>query len=741
MANTIKIKNSGTPSAVPGSLEYGELGLNYADGKIFYKNGAGIISEFTLNAGNINAHESVELATTTVLPNSPTYTAGSADGKSGLGIGAYLESGSNAVLVVDSVTPSVGDRILVKDQVNQIHNGIYSVTTVGTISAKWRLTRALDFDNSTGPEVTAGDYTYSARGTVNTGKAWMMNATGTNTDDSIKIGTDNITFISVGIGPKGDTGATGAGGALGYWGSFWSTQDQTAAATGTAYAITFNNSDTANSGVTLSNSSRINFTNAGVYSLTFSVQFANADNQIKDANVWFKKNGTNVDASDSSFSVVESHGGVDGKAIGTVNLVSSLSAGDYIELFWKTTSTNVRIDFTDAASPTPSAPSVIFTAVQVMYTQLPSATVLDDFQNVTVPTPSSGDFLKYNGSAWVNDAIDLGTDTTGNYMSNVTAGNLITVTHTPGEGSSAAIAVTSGTSGQIIVANATGVATWVTESGDITVDASGVTSISSNVIVNADINASAAISHSKLANATAGQVLLGTTTTGVITATTISGDITIDGAGVVTIAANSVALGTDTTGNYVSSLVAGSGITLSNNSGEGATPTVALTSNSLTVNGTSIALGGSGTVTANASTLTGTSLNSSVVGSSLTSVGTLTSLTVSGNVSVTGGVIDHVITNQQTASYTLVLADDGDLVEMNVGTANNLTVPADNTVNFPIGTSIDILQVGAGQTTIVATSGVTINRSTGLKLRTQWSAATLIKRAANTWVAIGDLSA
>jgi hypothetical protein len=606
MANTIKLKNSGTPAAVPGSLEYGELGLNYADGKIFYKNGAGVISEFTLNAGNINAHESVQLATTAVLPNSPTYTAGSADGNSGLGIGAYLESGSNAVLVVDSVTPSVGDRILVKDQVNQIHNGIYSVTTVGTVSAKWRLTRALDFDNSTGPEVTAGDYTYSARGTVNTGRAWMMNATGTNTDGSIKIGTDNITFISVGIGPKGDTGATGAGGALGYWGSFWSTQDQTAAATGTAYAITFNNSDTANSGVTLSNSSRINFTNAGVYSFIFSIQFANADNKIDDANVWFKKNGTNIPASDTSFSIVESHGGIDGKAVGTVNLVQSLAAGDYIELFWQTTDTNIRLEYRPAEGVAPAIPSVIFTAVQVMYTQLPSATVLDDFQNVTVPSPSSGDFLKYNGSAWVNDAIDLGTDTVG---------------------------------------------------------------------------------------------------------------------------------------NYVASLVAGTGITLSNNSGEGATPTVALTNTSLTINGTSISLGSSGTVTANAATLTGSSLNSSITGSSLTSVGTLTSLSVSGNVSVTGAVIDHVITNQQTASYTLALSDDGDLVEMNVGSANNLTVPADNTVNFPVGTSIDILQVGSGQTTIVAASGVTINRSTGLKLRTQWSAATLIKRAANTWVAIGDLSA
>lgn len=100
-----------------------------------------------------------------------------------------------------------------------------------------------------------------------------------------------------------------------------------------------------------------------------------------------------------------------------------------------------------------------------------------------------------------------------------------------------------------------------------------------------------------------------------------------------------------------------------------------------------------------------------------------------------------VVLNNQTSNYTLALSDSGKMIEMNVGTANNLTVPADNTVNFPIGMSIDILQVGAGQTTIVPASGVTINRSTGLKLRLQWSSATLIKRAANTWVAIGDLSA
>ena len=76
---------------------------------------------------------------------------------------------------------------------------------------------------------------------------------------------------------------------------------------------------------------------------------------------------------------------------------------------------------------------------------IPTINNLNDVGDVTAPTPSSGDFLKWNGSAWVNDAIDLGTDTTGNYMSGVTAGTGITISHTPGEGSSASISVTPNT--------------------------------------------------------------------------------------------------------------------------------------------------------------------------------------------------------------------------------------------------------------------------------------------------------
>jgi hypothetical protein len=100
-----------------------------------------------------------------------------------------------------------------------------------------------------------------------------------------------------------------------------------------------------------------------------------------------------------------------------------------------------------------------------------------------------------------------------------------------------------------------------------------------------------------------------------------------------------------------------------------------------------------------------------------------------------------ITTNRQTASYTLVLSDADKLVEMNVGSANNLTVPLNSSVAFSTGTQILLAQYGAGQTTIVATSGVTI-RSNGakVKLNAQYSGATLVKIAENEWYLFGDIA-
>jgi len=119
----------------------------------------------------------------------------------------------------------------------------------------------------------------------------------------------------------------------------------------------------------------------------------------------------------------------------------------------------------------------------------------------------------------------------------------------------------------------TGIVTGIVTTSDTGTVTS--TMIADGTIVNADVNASAAIALSKLASGTSAQVVVANSS-GVPTYRTLSGDVTISDTGVTSIAANSVALGTDTTGDYVTSLVAGTGVTLTNNSGESATPTIAI---------------------------------------------------------------------------------------------------------------------------------------------------------------------
>jgi hypothetical protein len=106
----------------------------------------------------------------------------------------------------------------------------------------------------------------------------------------------------------------------------------------------------------------------------------------------------------------------------------------------------------------------------------------------------------------------------------------------------------------------------------------------------------------------------------------------------------------------------------------------------------------------------------------------------------TNAVIDHSATNVRTSNYTLVIGDDGIIVEANSASPITITVPLDSTTNFPIGTKITLIRTNTGDVTIAGTAGVTVNATPGLKLRAQWSAATLLKRAANTWLLMGDLS-
>jgi len=106
-----------------------------------------------------------------------------------------------------------------------------------------------------------------------------------------------------------------------------------------------------------------------------------------------------------------------------------------------------------------------------------------------------------------------------------------------------------------------------------------------------------------------------------------------------------------------------------------------------------------------------------------------------------------VTLNAQTATYTVVLADaDQKLITMSVGSANDFLIPTNANVAFPTGTVINVIQIGAGQTTVKAvTSGTTSILSTGAtaaqpKLRAQYSAASCIKVGTDTWYVIGDIA-
>jgi hypothetical protein len=146
------------------------------------------------------------------------------------------------------------------------------------------------------------------------------------------------------------------------YGAFQDSTDQVAANTTTAYPMTLNTTDYSN-GVYLSNSSRMNVRNYGIYNLQFSTQFVNTDSQIHDIDVWFRKNGTNIAGSNSRYSVPNSHGGVDGHLIAALNFFIELNANDYMEIMWATDDVTVSIQQlpTRTSPDTPATPSVIAT--------------------------------------------------------------------------------------------------------------------------------------------------------------------------------------------------------------------------------------------------------------------------------------------------------------------------------------------------------------------------------------------
>ena len=176
---------------------------------------------------------------------------------------------------------------------------------------------------------------------------------GLDTDQTVQEQIDEIQAEISGIGSN-------------YWGSFWSTSDQTNPTANTMNLFTLNNADPSNNLVDLSGStptSIVKVLNSNVYNIQFSVQLKHGNSSKIDVDIWLRKNGANVADTNSriSLNVNDQH------VVPAWNFVLPLTAGDYIELAWSSADTSVFAEYDPpATSPTrPAVPSIILTVTDV----------------------------------------------------------------------------------------------------------------------------------------------------------------------------------------------------------------------------------------------------------------------------------------------------------------------------------------------------------------------------------------
>lgn len=198
--------------------------------------------------------------------------------------------------------------------------------------------------------------------TNNTGLVTLAtgNATTTTINDA-RIGADSlIILVPVSAAAEADSAPYGA---------FSSSSAQFAASTGNTYVVEFTSTDSS-SGVYLSNDSRLNVRNYGIYNVQFSLQLINNANDSEYADVWFRKNGADVANSASRFGLPpRKSAGNPSHVIGSINFFIELNAGDYVEIAGAVSSTSVSLEYyaADTVLPRPAIPSVITTVQYIAH--------------------------------------------------------------------------------------------------------------------------------------------------------------------------------------------------------------------------------------------------------------------------------------------------------------------------------------------------------------------------------------
>ena len=645
-------------------------------------------------ASSINWHGATNLATAAALPNTPTYNNGTD------GVGATLTASDSARLVVDGTNATTGNRILVKNQANAVHNGIYDVTAQGSVSAPWVLTRSDDFDTSSYYATpNPGDATFVGGGSTNVSQAFLVVTTGTGTDGAHIIGTDNISFtqfsgtavifagtgitkignqLSIGqdVAPSASVSFAGITGYLDgiaaeaealrtprlIGGQSFDGSENISLFTSDITNLQASPSDLNKLFELGTSKAQLEFLNSA--SANIQVQLNEKDAALNSASVsiglqlnekadllnpTFYQDVTvtnNVYAS-------EFHGNV----IGNVSDISNHELDDLLNVSVASPSDGQFLVWNSSAS------------AWLAESQAVSQFNIEDLANVSA-SPSSGQYLKYDGAEWSGDFVELGSETTGNYVASVIAGTGVSLTNgvaqeagTPtisigqaiGSGDSPQFAGLSigntnlSVNGNLTYTSGTNLVTVNTLSahglyvgaritvsgatqegfnGDFTVtQVTSTTQFKYTPVQTPESSISSGSPEVKFgggiifegsspdefetfvtfANPTADRVisfpnasttLVGTNTTDTLTNKTltspvitgvspiltlsgdVSGSVTFTDLGNATmttaIQPNSVVMGTDTTGNYVANLVAGTGITITDNAGEGATPTISI---------------------------------------------------------------------------------------------------------------------------------------------------------------------
>jgi hypothetical protein len=684
----IQISDRGAPNGVASLDSNGYVPSGQIDSNVWASKThlASVASGLVLKAAS-------KVATTENL--AATYAAGTADASGGNGVGATLTLNANGALSIDGVALASGDRVLVKDQTTGSQNGLYVVTNAGSAGAAAVLTRATDADNSEDGEVKEGLFTFIAEGTTHQRNGFVLLADASRPGEIFQLGTDTLTFSQF-------TGAVPVNVGFGITKNGTVLEVDTASVASISYVQSeisgVNTNLTALDSTVSDISTNLTAAEANIVTLQSSASAAStAIGALQGADTAFDGR-----ISDNEAAIADHETRVAAIEGQTLDTRLTAAEGDIDALQSGATALDGRINTleTDAAS------------YETIYAHIDEPTFTGDVtlpSTTTIGLVTSTEILSLSG---VTSAIQGQIDSKANSSDVSTHVNATTGVH----GIADTAELETQTGAQAKADNA--------QSAAISAAASDATTKANTAESNAVDTA-----------ATAAAALYAT-----IVDTEMTGDATAEN---LTLTGNLVVNGTTTTVNATDLTVSDPLIYI----GEGNTTN--------TVDLGFVASFNDGTYQHSGLAKDATDgvwkLFKGVTDEPTTTINfaqasyetlKLDGVAFSDGTQTKQGVPSQTTITSKTADYTLsALTERDSMIEVNSSSAVTITVPPNSSVAYPVGTSIDLLRVGSGSVTVSAGSGVTLNYTPGNKLRAQWSSATLFKRATDSWVLVGDLSA